>query len=113
MYLKMSALEELMLKDAKKMFASAILTAALMTPHSLFAAPQQSGQTGGMQHPQGQGQGKENHPAIHEAIHHLEAAKDILEHKASHDFGGHRQQAIDSVNQALEHLHQALEYDKK
>jgi hypothetical protein len=43
----------------------------------------------------------------------LREAKGILEHKTTHDFGGHRVQAIESINQALEHLRQALEYDKK
>ena len=53
----------------------------------------------------------ERHPSIRRAIGALEAAKNDLEH-AAHDFGGHRVEAIESINHALEQLHKALEYDK-
>jgi hypothetical protein len=42
----------------------------------------------------------------------LEAAKDSLQH-AAHDFGGHREAAIKSIDEALNQLNQALAYDKK
>jgi hypothetical protein len=54
----------------------------------------------------------EKHPEIQAAIRHLQQAKNNLEH-ANHDFGGHRVKAIEHVNQALEELNQALNYDKK
>jgi hypothetical protein len=54
----------------------------------------------------------ERHPEIQAAIRHLQQAKNNLEH-ANHDFGGHRVKAIEHVNQALEELNQALNYDKK
>ncbi len=57
--------------------------------------------------------GKEEHPVIRQAIKQLEQTKWLLEHKAAHDFGGHRVQAIQSIDQALAHLHQALQADKR
>jgi hypothetical protein len=54
----------------------------------------------------------ERHPAIRQAIHHLEMAKESLE-KAEHGFGGHRARAIEHVNQALEECHKALEFDRR
>jgi hypothetical protein len=59
-----------------------------------------------------QGGGKERHPAIRAAIKALEKAKVDLEH-AAHDFGGHRVEALKAVDNAINQLHQALEYDKK
>ena len=53
----------------------------------------------------------ERHPAIRKAIGALEAAKSDLEH-AAHDFGGHRVEAIEAINRALDQLHKALEYDR-
>ena len=53
----------------------------------------------------------ERHPAIRKAIVALEAAKSDLEH-AAHDFGGHRVEAIEAINRALDQLHKALEYDR-
>jgi len=65
------------------------------------------------QQPQGaQAQKGERHPEIRRALHALERAKNDLEH-AAHDFGGHRAQALQLVNQAIDQLHQALQYDKK
>jgi len=57
--------------------------------------------------------GKEEHPVIRQAIKQLEQTKWLLEHKAAHDFAGHRVQAIQSIDQAIAHLHQALQADKR
>jgi hypothetical protein len=57
-------------------------------------------------------EGKERHPKIRQAIHALQAAKEDLE-DASHDFGGHRAEALEAVNNALKQLQEALEADKK
>ena len=54
----------------------------------------------------------ENHPRIHAAIRELQAAKEELQ-KAPHDFGGHRADAVQAVDKALEQLRIALQYDKK
>ena len=53
----------------------------------------------------------EPHPAIRGAINALEKAKRDLEH-AAHDFGGHRVEAIQAIDRALEQLRLALKYDR-
>ena len=58
-------------------------------------------------------QGREEHPVIRQAIRQLEQTKYMLQHKAAHDFGGHKVQAIQSIDQAIEHLNQALRADKR
>jgi hypothetical protein len=54
----------------------------------------------------------EQHPRIHAAIKELQAAKAELQ-KAPHDFGGHRADAVQAVDKAIEQLRLALQYDKK
>ena len=54
----------------------------------------------------------EKHPEIEAAIQALQKAKFHLEH-AAHDFGGHRAEALKSVDNALAQLKLALQYDKK
>jgi hypothetical protein len=54
----------------------------------------------------------ERHPRIHAAIRELEAAKVELQ-KAPHDFGGHRADAVQAVDRAIEQLRVALQYDKR
>jgi len=54
----------------------------------------------------------ERHPAIHHAIRALEHAKEYLEH-AAHDFGGHRKQALEDCEKAIQQLRLCLESDKK
>ena len=54
----------------------------------------------------------EKHPEIRAAIRSLERTKVELEHSA-HDYGGHRVEALKSVDEALKHLRLALEYDEK
>jgi len=53
----------------------------------------------------------EPHPEIRRAIEALERAKAHLQH-AAHDFGGHRVEAIEAIDRALQQLHQALQFDK-
>ena len=53
----------------------------------------------------------ERHPKIREAIEALRAAKGDLEH-AAHDFGGHRVEAIRSIDEAMRQLETCLKYDK-
>jgi hypothetical protein len=53
----------------------------------------------------------EPHPQIRAAIASLRHAKEHLEH-AAHDFGGHRVEAIASVDRAIEQLEVCLKYDK-
>ena len=58
------------------------------------------------------GRAAEQHPRIHAAIKELEEAKKELQ-AAPHDFGGHRADAVQAVDKALEQLRLALQYDKK
>jgi hypothetical protein len=53
----------------------------------------------------------DNHPKIREAIAALEAAKAELE-QANGDFGGHKAEAIEAVNNALKRLRLALQFEK-
>jgi len=55
---------------------------------------------------------KEHHPHIHRAIEDLREAKKELK-EANHDFGGHREKALQECNEAIEHLELALKFDKK
>ena len=56
--------------------------------------------------------GAEQHPHIRAAIRELQEAKHELQ-IAAHDFGGHRKEALESVDTAIRQLQQALEYDRK
>jgi hypothetical protein len=53
----------------------------------------------------------DNHPKIREAIAALEAAKTELE-QSTGDFGGHKAEAIEAVNNALKRLRLALQFEK-
>jgi hypothetical protein len=57
-------------------------------------------------------QRREPHPEIRKAITALERAKSDMQH-ASHDFGGHRVNAIAACDRAIEQLRLALQYDKR
>lgn len=53
----------------------------------------------------------EPHPEIREALGSLRHAKEHLEH-AAHDFGGHRVEAVEAINRAIQQLEICLKYDK-
>lgn len=40
----------------------------------------------------------------------LEGVKMNLEHKSGAEFGGHKGKAIEAINQAMEHLNQAIKF---
>lgn len=105
----------------KKTVISVLAVPALMLAMLLPASGQASSQSQGTSTGQGMQMGKgqkmrgertERHPAIRRAIRALENAKRDLQ-AASHDFGGHREAALDAVNKAEEQLKLALNYDKK
>jgi hypothetical protein len=54
---------------------------------------------------------EERHPAIRNAIKALDKAKADLQH-ANHDFGGHRAEALESIDRAIAQLRLALQFDK-
>ena len=53
----------------------------------------------------------EKHPKIREALAALRSAREDLEH-AAHDFGGHRVDAMHSIDEAIKQLEICLKYDK-
>jgi hypothetical protein len=55
---------------------------------------------------------REAHPEIRKAIAALERAKKDMQ-SASHDFGGHRVDALAACDKAIEQLRLALQYDKR
>jgi len=55
---------------------------------------------------------REAHPSIRKAITALESAKRDLQ-RASHDFGGHRADALAACDKAIEQLRLAMQYDKR
>lgn len=57
-------------------------------------------------------EGRERHPEIRKAIEQLRRAKADLQ-RANHDFGGHREAALQACDNAIQQLQQALNYDKK
>ena len=54
----------------------------------------------------------EQHPHIRASIRELREARHELE-TAAHDFGGHRKEAIEAIDNAIKQLQEALQYDKK
>ena len=59
------------------------------------------------------GQKGELHPVIRAAIKDLERAKGSLQKRADNDFGGHRVKAIEAIDEALQQLKLALEFEPK
>lgn len=54
----------------------------------------------------------QQHPVIEKAIQQLETVRNELQNQAAHDFKGHREKALEHVNQALQELHLALQVDQ-
>lgn len=53
----------------------------------------------------------EPHPEIRAAIESLRHAREHLDH-AAHDFGGHRVDAIKSIDEAIHQLQVCMQYDR-
>ncbi|HEX4075449.1 MAG TPA: hypothetical protein VHX49_08635 [Candidatus Acidoferrales bacterium] len=53
----------------------------------------------------------EPHPEIRDAIASLQHARDHLNH-AEHDFGGHRVEAIQAIDQAIAQLRICMKYER-
>jgi hypothetical protein len=101
-----------MLTDFKRILAACTLGGILLLPASSLALPP-GGDSAAKEQAEEKAEGRELHPAIRQAMRHLQAAKNVLEHKAASDFGGHKVEAIKSIDEAMEHLRQALQADKK
>jgi uncharacterized membrane protein YccC len=59
----------------------------------------------------GLGHEKREHPRMAKAIKDLQEAVDYMQ-KAPHDFGGHRAEAVEASQRAIQQLKLALQYDK-
>ena len=90
----------------KKFFTSTLVFGMLATSVAFAAQPAPAPA------PVQKGEKAEQHPHIRVALRELREVKKELE-TASHDFGGHRKEAIEAVDNAIKQLQEALEYDKK
>ncbi|HET6844186.1 MAG TPA: hypothetical protein VFK06_21275 [Candidatus Angelobacter sp.] len=90
-----------------KKFFSATLALGMLATSAAFAA-----QPAPAPAPVQKEKGGEQHPHIRTALRELREAKKELQ-TAAHDFGGHRKEAIEAVDNAIKQLQEALEYDKK
>lgn len=93
----------------KLSIATLFLALLITTPGVMNAATPANGPT---PTPQGERKGGEQHPHIRGALRELREARHELE-TAAHDFGGHRKEAIEAIDNAIKQLQEALEYDKK
>lgn len=89
----------------KTISAIAILLSLLMVTQAVVSAAHPAA-------PVTQEKKNEQHPHIRAALMELREAKRELQ-TAAHDFGGHRKEAIEAVDTAINQLQQALQYDKK
>ena len=88
--------------------AAAALTFALTSPVAVPAVPPAPKITAATT---AAAAAAERHPEIRDAIAALRNARQHLEHGA-HDFGGHRDDAIKAVDNAIHQLQICLQYDK-
>lgn len=87
-------------------FAIAALVLALTFPISAPAAPPAA-----KPQPTPAAAAAERHHHIHDAIEALRSARNDLS-QASHDFGGHRADAVRSIDDSIHQLEICLQYDK-
>lgn len=92
----------------KLSIATLILGLLTMTPGAIQAATPANAATQVLKGHEG----GEQHPHIRAALRELREARKELE-TAAHDFGGHRKEAIEAVDNAIKQLQEALQYDKK
>jgi len=55
----------------------------------------------------------ERHPEMRKAIAQLERTKALLQEKAASDFGGHKAQAIQLIDQAISQLREGIRSDRQ
>jgi hypothetical protein len=90
-----------------------LLSVITMTPAILSAAPAPKPTAAAATAPQKEDErGRERHPHIRAAIRELREAKQELQ-SANHDFGGHKDEAMEACDKAIHQLQQALQFDKK
>lgn len=99
-----------MKKNLTILFSTVLLAGAIGLTMARAQNATPSAPSAGASEPQHKG--NERHPAIHHAIRALLEAKHDLE-RADHDFGGHRKEALEECDKAINQLKLALQYDKK
>jgi hypothetical protein len=105
-----------MLKNMSGLLVTATLAASLALPGIALGqpgAPQDKDDRPKAATKAGKKEGNEKHPVIHHSIQQLQGVKKELTSKAASDFGGHKVEAIKSIDEAIHHLEEALAYDKK
>ena len=90
-----------MIEVAALMLALSFPMAALAAPPKPTPKPQPKAAASPAQEP---------HPEIHEAIESLRHAREHLNH-ANHDFGGHREEAIRAIDEAIRQLQICMHYE--
>ncbi|HKN36174.1 MAG TPA: hypothetical protein VJX16_23275 [Terriglobales bacterium] len=104
-----------MLKNLTRLLTTATLAAVLALPNIAFGqarAPEDKDDKPKTAKA-GKKEGNEKHPVIHHSIQELQAVKKELTTKAASDFGGHKVEAIKSIDEAIHHLQEGLAYDQK
>jgi hypothetical protein len=86
------------------LIAATALAVAMMLPTSATASP-----AGRKAHPTPSPQ--QAHLELRNAINALQAAREHL-NEASHDFGGHRADALRAINEAMRQLQLCMKYDQ-
>jgi len=97
------------LNKTTPILAATTLAVGLLMPTISFARGYQAGGKNLAE----KKEGKEGHPVIKAAIRELQHVKMQLQTKAASDFKGHKAAAIKSIDEAIEHLNQALQSDTK
>jgi len=85
---------------------------AILALATMLALPVALTNHAAAQPPPPKGERHEHHPEIHKAIAALEAAKHYMEH-ADHDFHGHRREAVEATERAIQQLRLAIESDRR
>lgn len=93
------------------LFSAAVLVAALALPAAAANGAPNPAPTPAAKPAPAAPVPPERHPKIREAIAALRSSREDLEH-ASHDFGGHRVDAMHSIDEAIKQLEICLKYDK-
>ena len=99
-----------MIKATKIIYAIAFLTLPSIA-YAQAAPAMKSAKRAEMKEEHKEGM-KEAHPELHAAMKALERSRKDLQ-KAASDYGGHKAEAIKSIDEAIKHLKLAEEYDKK
>jgi hypothetical protein len=96
-----------MRKPIAKAFGTAVIASILAMPVAVRA--QNAGGSGASF----SAGANERHPVVHRSIHQLERVKEELSTDAAHDFGGHKANAIQHIDEAIAQLRMGVKSDKQ